>query len=44
MPPDYTPAKIPFTLPPELEDLKKHARHIVERECIPVEAKFLSNK
>lgn len=44
MPPNYTPPKMPFALPPELEELKQHAKHIVDSECIPLEARFLSNQ
>src|ERR1700691_4252035 len=33
-----------FSLPPELIELKEHAKNIVERECFPLEAKFLSNR
>jgi acyl-CoA dehydrogenase len=40
----YSPPTTAFALPPELEELKAHARTIVERECIPLEPKFLSNR
>ena len=41
---EYSPPLRPFSLPPEIEDLRELARSIVERECIPLEAKFLSNQ
>jgi acyl-CoA dehydrogenase len=44
MPVNYSPPLTPFALPPELIELKEHARRVIDRECIPLEAKFLSNK
>jgi acyl-CoA dehydrogenase len=40
----YSAPTSAFALPPELIELKEHAKNIVERECFPLEAKFLSNQ
>jgi acyl-CoA dehydrogenase len=40
---NYTLPESLFTLPPELVELKQLARDIVNRECIPLESKFLAN-
>ena len=40
---NYTTPDSLFTLPPELVELKQLARDIVNRECIPLESKFLAN-
>jgi acyl-CoA dehydrogenase len=40
---NYTAPDSLFTLPPELVELKQLARDIVNRECIPLESKFLAN-
>ncbi|SFU05711.1 acyl-CoA dehydrogenase [Geodermatophilus amargosae] len=40
----YSAPTTAFALPPELIELKEHAKNIVERECFPLEAKFLSNQ
>jgi acyl-CoA dehydrogenase len=40
---NYTAPDSLFTLPPELVELKLLARDIVNRECIPLESKFLAN-
>lgn len=41
---NYSAPAHPFALPPELIELKEHAKSVVEKECFPLEAKFLSNK
>ncbi len=38
-----TPANL-GTLPPELEELKHLAREVVQKECIPLETKFLTHR
>ena len=40
----YTAPESAFTLPPELQELKLLAREIVDRECIPLEGEFLSDR
>lgn len=37
----YSPPATPFTLPPELVELRDLVRDVVNRECIPLEAKYL---
>ncbi len=39
----YSLPEEPFGLPPEIVEVKNLAREIVERECIPLEAQFLTN-
>ena len=39
----YSAPESAFTLPPELEELKRLARRVVEAECFPLESKFLAN-
>jgi acyl-CoA dehydrogenase len=39
----YSTPEAAFELPPELIELKQLAREVVERECIPLESKFLAN-
>jgi acyl-CoA dehydrogenase len=39
----YSAPASAFELPPELIELKNLARDIVDRECIPLESKFLQN-
>jgi acyl-CoA dehydrogenase len=39
----YSTPETPFTLPPELIELKQLAREVIDRECIPLESKFLTN-
>jgi acyl-CoA dehydrogenase len=39
----YSAPESAFTLPPELEELKRLARQVVEAECFPLESKFLAN-
>jgi len=39
----YSAPETPFALPPELIELKELARSVVDRECIPLESKFLTN-
>lgn len=41
---NYSAPETPFTLPPELHELRDLARAVVEKECIPLEPKFLSNQ
>ena len=41
---NYSAPERMFELPPELQELRDHTRHIVETECIPLESRFLSNK
>jgi acyl-CoA dehydrogenase len=41
--PGYSPPQSMCELPPELLDLKSLARRVVEQECIPLEAEFLSH-
>ncbi len=41
---NYSLPEAPFTLPPELIELKLHARSVVEKYLMPLESKFLSNK
>jgi acyl-CoA dehydrogenase len=41
---NYSAPATLFSLPPELIELKNHAKQIVEEECFPLEAKFLSNQ
>ncbi|MGH8474131.1 MAG: acyl-CoA dehydrogenase family protein, partial [Gammaproteobacteria bacterium] len=38
---NYSHPPGPMALPPELEELKLHARSVVEKECIPRESTFL---
>lgn len=38
----YGTSEIPFTLPPELEEIKQLTRKIVNEECIPLEQEFLA--
>ncbi len=40
----YSSPASPFTLPPELDELKRLVREIVDRECIPLESRFLANE
>jgi len=40
----YSLPEAAFTLPPELNELKLLAREIVDRECIPLEGKFLADE
>ncbi|MGE3619764.1 MAG: acyl-CoA dehydrogenase family protein, partial [Acidimicrobiia bacterium] len=40
---NYSTPKLAFELPPELQDLQKLVRRIVDEECIPLEAEFLQN-
>ncbi len=37
----YSAPSTPFTLPPELMELRDLARQVVDRECIPLEQKYL---
>ena len=39
----YSTPETPFALPPELIELKQLAREVIDRECIPLESKFLAN-
>jgi acyl-CoA dehydrogenase len=41
--PNYSLPGALFTLPPEIQELKLHARGIIERECISREPAFLAN-
>jgi acyl-CoA dehydrogenase len=41
---NYSAPATLFSLPPELIELKNHAKNVVEKECFPLEAKFLSNQ
>src|SRR5215470_840090 len=41
---NYSAPASAFSLPPELIELKEHAKNVVESECLPLEAKFLSNQ
>ena len=41
---NYSAPKTPYALPPELVELQQHTRAIVDKECIPLESKFLSNQ
>ena len=38
----YGVSETPFTLPPELEEIKRLTRKIVNEECIPLEQEFLA--
>jgi acyl-CoA dehydrogenase len=40
----YSAPEVMGTLPPEIEELKQLARSVVQRECIPLEPKFLSHR
>ncbi|WP_170945233.1 acyl-CoA dehydrogenase family protein [Rhodococcoides fascians] len=41
---NYSAPTTMFMLPPELQELRDHTRAVVEKECFPLEAKFLSNQ
>ncbi|QYB00333.1 acyl-CoA dehydrogenase (plasmid) [Rhodococcus sp. USK10] len=41
---NYSAPATMFQLPSELQELRDHTRNVVEKECFPLEAKFLSNQ
>jgi acyl-CoA dehydrogenase len=41
MPVNYSAPETAFALPPELIELKEHTKFIVDKECMPLEPKFL---
>ena len=40
----YSAPQTPYQLPPEIDELKRLARTIVDAECIPLEAEFLADR
>ena len=37
----YSAPDTPFTLPPELQQVKKLVRRVVDEQCLPLESEFL---